>query len=148
MSAVSAFFTEAQKQDLISAIKRNELKSSVEIRIHIENHCKSNDPKDRAVEVFYNLKMDQTELRNGVLIYLAVKDHKVAIIGDKGINAVVPKDCWNECYSIMTERFREGDFCGGIVEAMDRFGDNIKSHFPYQSDDVNELSDDISFGKD
>lgn len=145
MASASKLFSEQQRDQIVAAIKSAESRSSAEIRVHIENNCKE-DVLDRAVEVFAELKMDQTELRNGVLIYIAVKDHKTAIIGDQSINSHVKREFWQECYAAMKGHFAAGEFTEGICEAIRRLEAELEEHFPHQSDDVNELSDDISFG--
>lgn len=146
MNAKSFFSTEQQRQ-IVEAIKTAELNTSGEIRVHVENHCKG-DVLDRSVMVFNTLKMKKTAARNGVLIYLAVTDKKFAIIGDEGINVLVEHDFWNDVKDEMSRHFREGDFTGGVVNGILRVGEKLKAFFPYQSDDVNELPDDISFGKE
>jgi len=142
----SKFFTTDQKQQIVGAIKNAELNTSGEIRVHIENHCKK-EVLDRAAVVFASLKMHKTKLRNGVLFYLAIKDHKFAILGDGGINAVIPDDFWDNTKEMMQQKFKEGEFTEGLSSGIKMAGEQLKSHFPYQSDDVNELDDDISFGE-
>ena len=90
--------------------------------------------------------MQKTEQRNGVLIYLAVKDRKFAILGDAGINAVTPDDFWDSIKEKMVKHFSEGDFSSGLKEGILMAGVALKDHFPYEDGDVNELSDEISFG--
>ncbi|MBP9995276.1 MAG: TPM domain-containing protein [bacterium] len=141
------FFSAEQQDTIVNAIKAAELNTSGEIRVHVENHCKG-DVLDRSVMVFNMLKMKETAARNGVLIYLAVADRKFAIIGDEGINVLVEHDFWNDVKDEMSRHFREGDFTGGVVNGILRVGEKLKAFFPYQSDDVNELPDDISFGKE
>ncbi len=140
------FFTIEQKEKIVAAIKQAELDTSGEIRVHIENHCKD-DVLDRAAGVFALLKMHKTELRNGVLFYFAVEDRKFAILGDKGINAKVPENFWNKIQEMMTSHFSQGEFTEGLVNGISESGAQLKNYFPYQSNDVNELDDDISFGK-
>lgn len=141
---VISFFNQNQQAQIISAIKEAELATSGEVRVHIENHCKI-DVLERASEVFANLKMHKTALRNGVLFYLAVKDKKFAILGDVGINQVVPADFWSLIKSNTIQKFKNDDFTNGLSEAIIEAGIQLKTHFPYQSDDINELPDDISF---
>ena len=142
----SKFFTSEQKQQIISAIKGAELNTSGEIRVHIENHCKK-EVLDRAATVFAALKMHKTKLRNGVLFYLAIKDHKFAILGDGGINAVAPDNFWDNIKEMMQHKFKENEFTEGLSSGIKMAGEQLKAHFPYQSDDINELDDDISFGE-
>ena len=140
------FFTSDQKQQIISAIKDAELNTSGEIRVHIENHCKK-EVLDRAATIFATLKMHKTKLRNGVLFYLAIKDKKFAILGDGGINAVTPDDFWDTIKEMMLHKFKDGEFAVGLSSGIKMAGEQLKAHFPYQSDDINELDDDISFGE-
>lgn len=140
------FFTEEQKAAIQKSIAQAELNTSGEIRVHVENHCKEDDVLDKAVEVFHHLKMDATELHNGVLFYLAVKDQKFAIIGDKGINEKVPSDFWDAIKKGMLEYFKEKEFAKGLCKGIEMAGEKLKQYFPIQADDTNELSNDISFG--
>lgn len=138
------FFTKEEQQKIVAAIKEAELNTSGEIRVHIENHCKE-EALERAAEVFYDLKMDRTAARNGILFYLAVKDRKFAIIGDEGINKEVEHDFWNDIKDEMISNFKENKFAEGLIVGILKCGDKLKEYFPYQNDDVNELSDEISF---
>lgn len=144
--SVRNFFTKQEKEDITIAIKNAELDTSGEIRIHIEETCKG-DARDRAAYIFDKLDMQETEQRNGVLFYLAVKNRKFAILGDAGVNGVVLENFWDDVRDIMLNHFRENNFVDGLVEGITMAGKQLKKHFPYQSDDVNELSDEISFGK-
>jgi uncharacterized membrane protein len=138
------FFTKEQQENIRQAIMNAELDTSGEIRIHIENNCKG-DALVRAIEVFSKLKMEKTESRNGVLIYLAVKNRKFAIIGDIGIHKVVTENYWDSIKNKMLNHFRENQFTEGLIEAITKTGKQLKKYFPYQTDDKNELSDEISF---
>lgn len=144
MSSAKNFFTDAQSDQVVAAIKEAELNTSGEIRVHLEDKAKPNEI-ERAKKVFEELGMTNTELRNGVLIYVAVKDHKFAILGDKGINEKVPEHFWEDVRDIMQSNFREGKFTEGLCEGIMRAGEQLKTFFPYQKDDVNELDDDISY---
>lgn len=139
------FFSKEQQDRIVESIKIAEKNTSGEIQLHLEETCKA-EVLDRAVEVFSTIGMDKTELKNGVLFYLAVKDKKFAIIGDAGIDAVVPADFWNTIKDRMHTQFKEGNFCDGVCEGILKAGEQLKAHFPYQDGDTNELSDDISFG--
>lgn len=141
------FFTASQQEAIQASIATAELNTSGEIRLHVDDKCPG-DPVAKAIQVFEKLKMHETELRNGVLIYLAVKDHKLAIIGDKGIDEVVPDDFWDAIKNDLVSRFKEGKYTEGLVEGIHASGEQLKAHFPYQTDDTNELSNDISFGTD
>lgn len=137
-------FTQQQKDAMVAAIKQAEKDTSGEIRVHIENHSKI-DVLDRAADVFARLNMHKTAQRNGVLIYVALLDHKSAILGDAGINAKVPSDFWDSIMKNMIGKFKEGKITEGICETVITAGEQLKAYFPYQADDVNELPDEISF---
>jgi uncharacterized membrane protein len=139
------FFSEAEKKRIVEAIRKAELSTSGEIKVHIERTCKG-DVLDRAVEVFGMLNMHKTMQSNGVLFYLAVSDHKFAILGDKGLNECVPNDFWNQIKDHMQQLFRDGQFAQGLEEGILKAGDALKTYFPYSDDDINELPDDLSFG--
>jgi len=138
--------TADQQATVVDAVRLAEKGTSGEIRIHIDGEC-STDPMLRAEEVFNRLGMYHTELRNGVLIYLACNSKLFAIIGDKGINERVPEHFWEDVLEIMAIRFREGRFTEGLAEAVTAVGRKLKDFFPYTNDDINEQPDDISFGK-
>lgn len=139
-------FSTQDKTIIIEAIKNAEQETSGEIQVHLENHCKG-DVLDRAAEVFELLKMHKTRHRNAVLFYLATDDHKFAILGDAGINAVVPKDFWEEIKEEMLVHFKKGAFTEGLRKGIEMSGQQLKTHFPFeQKGDENELPDEISFG--
>ena len=144
--SVQKYFTEENKLQITNAIRVAETNTSGEIRVHIEKSCKG-DVLDQAAYVFEKLAMHKTELRNGVLFYLAVEDHKFAILGDAGINQKVPEDFWVKIKEHVISKFKDVDFAGGLSEGVVMAGEQLKQHFPYQEDDVNELSDEISFGE-
>lgn len=141
----SKFFSKEEKERIVSAVREAELNTSGEVRVHLERKCKG-EALDRAAYVFSKLKMHKTELRNGVLFYLAFEDRKFAILGDAGINAKTPDDFWDVIRKKMEGLFREGNFADGLCTGIEMAGQQLREHFPYQSDDVNELPDDISFG--
>jgi uncharacterized membrane protein len=139
-------FSPEEKAQITAAIQAAETRTSGEIQVHIENHCKGN-VLDRAAEVFETLKMYQTKDRNGVLFYLAIFDHKFAILGDAGINAVVPIGFWESTKDLMASHFREGRFTLGLIDGIHQAGDQLGAHFPFdKTRDQNELSDELSFG--
>ncbi len=144
--SVRKYFSEGDKLQIKNAIRAAELNTSGEVRVHIEKHCKE-DVLDRAAYIFEKLEMHKTELRNGVLFYLAIEDHKFAILGDAGINQKVPENFWEEIKENMLNQFKEGNFTKGLSEGIMEAGNQLKAHLPYQKDDVNELSNEISFGE-
>lgn len=144
--SVENFFSTEEKQQITDAIAKAELNTSGEIRLHMEGHCKI-DVLDRAAYIFEKLGMKETAQRNGVLFYLAVHDRKFAILGDAGINQVVPVNFWDQIKETMLTFFKEGKFTEGLSKGILMAGDQLKANFPRQKDDVNELSDEISFDK-
>jgi len=140
----SKFFTSKQQELITEAVREAELNTSGEIRVHIERSCKG-EVLDRASYIFEKLHMHKTAQRNGVLFYLAIEVHKFAILGDAGINAVTADGFWDVISEKMAGLFREGEFTEGLVTGIKLAGEQLKEHFPYQTDDVNELPDDISF---
>jgi uncharacterized membrane protein len=143
MSKTEDFLTKQDEQEIVSSIVEAEKNTSGEIRVHIEEHSEKS-PLDRAQEVFFELKMNETKDRNGVLFYICVSDKKFAIIGDKGINDVVESDFWDCTKDTVIANFKEGNFKKGLVEGILQAGQRLKNYFPYQSDDTNELSNEIS----
>ena len=140
------FFSENEKTSIVNAIKAAENITSGEIRVHVENTFKG-DIFDRAVYIFEKLKMHNTKERNGILIYLAIKSKHFVIIGDAGINSKVGQTFWDDVKDIMLQHFKKNNYVDGLCIAIEKVGEKLKTYFPHQSDDVNELPDDISFGK-
>ena len=134
-----------EKEEIQESIRLAELKTSGEIRVHIDKKCDS-DPIERAVDVFNKLKMFETKQRNGVLIYLAFSNRKLAIIGDKGINEVVPDDFWESTKNEMIFRFQRNEFAQGIIDAVTEAGKHLQAYFPVEFDDKNELNNEITEG--
>ena len=145
MSKVEDFLTQEEENEIVEAIRVSETATSGEIRVHIERKT-SVDAFERAMEVFHLLKMDETVLKNGVLIYLAIDDHSFVICGDKGINDVVSNDFWDCTKDIMLTHFKNGNFKQGLIDGILRAGEQLKKYFPYEDGDKNELSNEISKG--
>lgn len=137
------FFTKEDEARIVAAVKDAENRTSGEIRVHLENHAKEPNLQ-HAQKVFEKVGMTKTELRNGVLFYLAVQDHQFSIIGDKGINEVTPDDFWDKIRDTMQEQFKKGDFAEGLVRGIEMAGKALKAYFPVGDDDINELPDKIS----
>ena len=146
MSKVDEFLTKAEEQEIVDAIGIAEKNTSGEIRVHIEKET-SISPLDRAMEVFRNLQMENTQGRNGVIIYVAVKSKHFAIYGDKGINEKVDIDFWDSTKEIMQNHFKNGNFKQGLIDGILKAGEQLKNHFPFQDNDTNELSNEISKGE-
>lgn len=145
MSKVEDFLTQKEEQEIVEAIRLAEKNTSGEIRVHLEKTTEL-DPYDRALEVFHDLKMDETQLKNGVLIYVAIEDRTFVICGDQGINDIVGHDFWDCTKDIMVAHFKNSNFKQGLIDGIARAGEQLKKHFPYQEGDVNELSNEISKG--
>ncbi|MCB0376301.1 MAG: TPM domain-containing protein [Sinomicrobium sp.] len=147
MNKSDHFLTEKEEQEVVEAIRIAEKNTSGELRVHIERTTDL-PAFERAAQVFRLLKMDTTELRNGVLIYLAVKDRVFAIYGDKGINEAVPAGFWEDTRDIMASHFKKGDFIQGLINGILKAGEQLQQHFPWHTADKNELEDTISKGDD
>ena len=145
MTKTEVFLSKEDEQEIVLAIVEAEKNTSGEVRVHIEKHS-NKTPLERAQEVFFELKMEATKDRNGVLFYVCVADKKFAIIGDEGIDKVVESDFWDCTKDIVISNFKEANFKNGLVEGILRAGERLKKYFPYQSDDQNELSNEISKG--
>ncbi len=139
-------FSDEDRQRIKTAIENAESLTSGEIRVYIEDECRVS-VLDHSAFIFSELKMHNTELRNGVLIYLAVKDNKFAIIGDAGIHAKVGDAFWNTIKEDMFQYFKKSEFTDGLVKGINDAGKALGAYFPRSLDDNNELSDDIIFGK-
>lgn len=143
MNGVKNFFSEKEKDAIMAAIREAEKETSGEIRLHVEKRC-PRDPVHRARQLFHELGMHHTRQRNGVLIYLSIDDHQVAIWGDEGIHEHVGQAFWDEEIALMTAYFKRGEYTEGICKAIVKVGENLKKYFPYHADDKNELPDEIS----
>jgi len=146
MGKVENFLTAAEEAEIVEAIRLAEKETSGEIRVHIETTA-AGDAFDRAREVFHLLGMDQTALKNGVLIYLAVDDHQFVICGDKGIDDLVSENFWNAIRNTMAVHFKKGDFKQGLIAGIRSAGEELRHYFPCLDDDKDELSNEISNGR-
>lgn len=142
------FFTPEQQQGIVQAIRSNERRTSGEIRVFVESKCSWINPLDRAYEVFYGLGMERTDDRNGVLIYVAIKDRQLAVFGDENIHIKLGNDYWQQAVNNMIKKFTADNVPAGIRKCIEDIGEALYKHFPYDNDtDKNELPDDIVFGK-
>ena len=140
---IEEFLSASEEQEIVETIRQAELNTSGEIRVHIENSSKVEINK-RTLEIFYNLKMDNTKLQNAVLIYVAVIDKQFVIYGDKGINNVVESNFWDSTKNTIEQHFKNGSFKQGLVDGIIKAGEQLKNHFPLQSNDQNELPNEIT----
>ena len=147
MAADSLFFGEKEQQRIVEAIQNAEKQTSGEIKVHIEKKCLAENALERAKEVFALLNMHLTQDHNGVLFYLAYEDRKFAVLGDKAIFEKVPEDFWDSTKDLLRSYFSDNRFAEGLCLGINEAGIQLKKHFPYSSDDINELPDDISFGE-
>lgn len=143
-----SFFPEEDTRLIVKAIRQAEKSTSGEVRVFVESRCPWMDAIDRAAELFFRLKMDHTEQRNGVLVYVAMKDRQLAVFGDEGIHQKVGTAYWNKLVAEMLSSFNKEDYAKGIAESVIQIGDALHTHFPYDREtDKNELPDDIVFGR-
>ena len=146
MYKVEDFLTKEEEQEIVSAIGIAEKNTSGEIRVHIEKET-SIAPLDRAMEVFRKLQMENTQERNGVIIYVAIKSKQFAIYGDKGINEKVPADFWDTTKDTIISHFKNGNFKQGLIDGILNAGEQLQKYFPYAEGDTDELSNEISIGE-
>lgn len=133
---------------IVEAIRKAEQQTSGEIRIFVEGKNPLVSTIDRAAEIFYRLKMQETDNRNAVLLYLAMDHHEVALFGDEGIHAQVGSDYWQREVTAMISKFSRDDISGGVLNCVEHIGQTLKEKFPYdRTTDKNELPDEIVFGK-
>jgi uncharacterized membrane protein len=140
------YFTEIDKNKIRLAIFYAELHTSGEIRVHVDNWCWGN-PVKKAIRIFQRLKMYETVDRNGVLIYVSIKHHKLAIIGDIGINEKVPDHFWDDERDLMIGFFKNQQYTEGLIKGIELVGLELKTLFPASAENKNELSNEISFGE-
>lgn len=146
MPSSKNFFSAEQVKQIEFSIQSAERNTSGEIRVHIENRCKA-DAVERATRIFHKLGMHKTELRNGVMFYLAVRDKKFAVIGDEGIHKHVLAGFWDLVRDRMLEQFEQKKFTEGLCEGIAMTGIELKKYFPLSMSDKNELSNEVTFGR-
>ncbi len=142
------FFTDAETQQIIAAIRQAERRTSGEVRVFVESRCRYVDALDRAAEIFFKLEMSKTDDRNAVLLYVAMKDRQLAVFGDEGIHKKVGADYWNKEVGLLIANFNRQNYAEGISKCVMDIGEALHYFFPFDNDtDKNELPDDIVFGK-
>lgn len=142
------FFTNEENHLVVKAIQHAEKNTSGEVRVFIESKCRWVDAIDRAAEVFFSLKMDKTEQRNAVLVYVAMKDRQLAVFGDAGIHEKVGDEYWNKVVAEMLSGFNSNNYAESIANCVTQIGQALQREFPYNKDtDKNELPDEIVFGR-
>lgn len=143
-----SFFPEEDTRVIVKAIRHAENQTSGEVRVFVESRCSWVDAMDRAKEIFFSLKMDKTEQRNAVLVYVAIKDRQLAVFGDEGIHQKVGNEYWNRVVGEMLASFNSNNYGEGIGNCVIQIGDALKTHFPFNREtDKNELPDEIVFGR-
>ena len=142
-----SFFTKEEEERMVEAIRSAEKQTSGEIRIYMEQHCAFINPLDRAKEVFVELEMFKTQDRNAVLLYIATKDHQLALLADEGIYQKMGQVFWDNEVKLMLAEFKQHHFIDGVCHIIGDVGEALKTNFPYASDDKNELEDGIVYGK-
>jgi len=141
------FFSSEEQERIVNAIREAEKRTSGEVRVYVESRCGYMDALDRAVELFSEMGMQATAERNGVLVYVAIKDHQLAVFGDEGIHQKVGSEYWNKEVQVMIGAFNRENIAAGIAEVVSDIGKALQEFFPYTKDDKNELPDDIQFGR-
>jgi uncharacterized membrane protein len=140
--------TASDKQQLVEAIQLAEKNTSGEIRVFVESKLGKVDALTRAKEIFFKNKMNETNQRNGVLVYVAVNDKKIAIYADQGIYEKMGIEFWYTQVQEMTTHFKAMNYITGISTVVSEIGMALQNHFPFdRATDTNELSDEIMIGK-
>lgn len=144
-----SFLSEKEQEIIISAIRQAEKDTSGEVRVFIESHCPTTDPLERAHQIFFELEMEHTALRNGVLVYMAITDKKFCLYGDEGIyQKTGGVEYWQQEVNVAINYFRQGKLAEGLKRVILDIGISLSTHFPYDPlTDKNELPDEIVFGK-
>jgi len=142
------FFTDEEEKRIVEAIRNAERMTSGEVRLYVEARCPYMDPVDQAAKLFFKLRMNETDDRNGVLVYVAVKDQQLAVFGDEGIHKKVGSDWWESEVKKMIAKINSDSLTASICEIVNDIGEALHTYFPYNNDtDKNELPDEIVFGK-
>lgn len=141
---LEAIFSKAEEDRIIDTIREAEANTSGEIRVHLSQKSTQN-AMETTKQLFNELRMFNTTNRNAVLLHISLGSKSFAIYGDKGIHQVVPDHFWENTRNVMTKHFRAGDLIEGICAGVTYVGEQLKAHFPWKTDNVNELSDDISY---
>lgn len=136
------FFSAAEKELIKQAIQQAEKKTSGEIRVYIQPHC-NGDVLAYTTSLFHRLKMHETKDRNGVLFFLAYKEHRFAIVGDENIHKRTGDDFWKDITMQMEKLFQQQKMIEGLQKGIEMAGEKLKQYFPYSEEDKNELPDDI-----
>ncbi len=143
-----SLFNEEDTRLIVKAIRHAEQRTSGEVRVFVESRCSWMDAIDRAAEIFFTLKMEQTEQRNAVLVYVALKDKQLAVFGDEGIHNKVGTEYWNKVVAEMLSTFNKENYAQGIADCSIQIGEALTTHFPFdKGTDKNELPDEIVFGR-
>jgi uncharacterized membrane protein len=138
--------SEADEALVLAAIRGAEARTSAEIRVHVEARTK--DALADARRWFERLGMGSTAARNGVLFFFASRDHRFAVVGDRGIHEHVGSEYWERLSARLAERLHAGEVGAGIEEAILDVGRHLAEFFPRAGSDANELPDSVSFGDD
>jgi uncharacterized membrane protein len=143
---IRSILSKEQEENLVNAITKAELKTSGEIRIHLEKTSGKLSAEQRAKQWFGKLEMQKTDEKNGVLFYLAIEDRQLALWAGEGINQKVPKDFWQEIIDLIITEFKVGHFSKGLIAGVEKTGEALGQFFPRKEDDIDELSNEISKG--
>ncbi len=141
------FFDDDDFLMISDKIKETEKITSGEVRVAIKESVpflqKKKDIKELAQSEFYNLKMNETRDKTGILIYILLSSRQFYIIADEGINSKVEQKTWDNIRDEMQAQFKLGHFVEGVLLAIERIGEVLSKHFPIKSDDTNELSNKV-----
>ncbi len=140
------FFTKEEQQRIVQAIQTAEKKTSGEIRVHLARVCQKTCLEE-AKNIFEKIGMTQTSERNGILFFLSLKDHQFVIFGDRGIHERVGEGFWDSIRDAVVDCFKQEKFLEGLLSGIERCGEKLAVHFPYERGDSNELSDELNLSE-
>ena len=140
------FLSKLEHDRIVQAIRDAESKTSGEIRVFIQRGKLNVDPLNAAQKKFHRLGMHKTPERNAVLIFVAPRAHKFAVVGDKAIHEKCGEPFWQKLVDGMREHFRNEKFSHALVEAIEEAGKALGSHFPKRSTSSNQLADNVIEG--
>jgi uncharacterized membrane protein len=141
------FLSKKEISNILECIRENESHTSGEIRICIESRCSEVEASIKAKEIFHQLKMYNTKNRNAVLIYIAFKDKVFALHGDRAIFEQVESSFWENQRTQLATYFSKKETLEGMIHCINNLGNELKTHFPSEGEQKNELPDEIIFGK-
>lgn len=147
MPLFTKYFNKKDLARITQACTEAEKTTSGELRVSIlrKRDKKQTDlsVKDLALQEFYNLKMDETRDKTGILLFILLNERKFQILADEGINEKVSPDTWQAQAEVFTDFFKKKKYTDGVITVLQNMGKILTEYFPIKDDDTNELSDEV-----